>query len=58
VKFEARIRELVENLPDLTADHVKTFGEGINHPDCCFSPDVVVYPCRQEARLLRSSPRI
>src|SRR5262249_11981776 len=34
------------------ADHVKTFGEGINHPDCCFSPDVVVYPCRQEACLL------
>src|SRR6266481_3269070 len=34
------------------ADHVKAFGEGINHPDRCFSPDVVVYPCRQEARLL------
>jgi hypothetical protein len=26
--------------------------QGINHPDRCFSPDVVVYPCRQEARLL------
>jgi hypothetical protein len=34
------------------ADHVKAFGEGINHPDRCFSPDIVVYPCRQEARLL------
>src|SRR5205085_2557254 len=31
---------------------VKAFGKGINHPDCCFSPDVVVYPCRQEACLL------
>src|SRR5262249_56152183 len=34
------------------AGHVKAFGEGINHPHCCFSPDVVVYPCRQEACLL------
>ena len=34
------------------ADYVKAFGEGINHPDCCFSPDVVVDPYRQEACLL------
>ena len=34
------------------AGRVKAFGEGINHPDRCFSPDVVVYPCRQKARLL------
>src|SRR5256885_3548959 len=24
----------------------KKIGKAINHPDCCFSSDVVVYPCR------------
>jgi hypothetical protein len=34
------------------ADHVRPSAKASITPDRCFSPDVVVYPCRQEARLL------